>query len=214
MRRARHRRLGRLRDAAARRREPQMERRGAEALEIDPAWLPEAAREPDALGHHTNRHAGRRRRGRPGRRRARRRRRPARDRCRWRSGHSGVVFAALDEFAADPQARVHAFCHAVPGAWHAMGVMLSAAGSLAWLRNATDPDADIRRTPERSRKLAARHRGPDLPALPRRRADAARRPGRARRVRRPDPPPRPRRFDARRPRGRRFRPARFTRPRP
>src|SRR6185437_3873028 len=54
-------------------------------------------------------------------------------------GTSGVVFAALDAFAADPQARVHAFCHAVPQAWHAMGVMLSAAGSLTWLRNATDP---------------------------------------------------------------------------
>jgi xylulokinase len=50
-------------------------------------------------------------------------------------GTSGVVFAALEEFAADPQARVHAFCHAVPQAWHAMGVMLSAAGSLAWLRS-------------------------------------------------------------------------------
>jgi xylulokinase len=54
-------------------------------------------------------------------------------------GTSGVVFAALEAFAADPQARVHAFCHAVPQAWHAMGVMLSAAGSLTWLRNATDP---------------------------------------------------------------------------
>jgi len=51
-------------------------------------------------------------------------------------GTSGVVFAALPEFAADPEARVHAFCHAVPGAWHAMGVMLSAAGSLRWLRDA------------------------------------------------------------------------------
>ena len=49
-------------------------------------------------------------------------------------GTSGVVFAALPEYRADPQARVHAFCHAVPGAWHQMGVMLSAAGSLAWLR--------------------------------------------------------------------------------
>src|SRR5262249_22288549 len=39
-------------------------------------------------------------------------------------GTSGVVFAALPDFAADPQARVHAFCHAVPGGWHAMGVML------------------------------------------------------------------------------------------
>ena len=37
-------------------------------------------------------------------------------------GTSGVVFAAQDAFAADPQARVHAFCHAVPGAWHVMGV--------------------------------------------------------------------------------------------
>jgi xylulokinase len=48
-------------------------------------------------------------------------------------GTSGVVFAALPAFAADEQARVHAFCHAVPGTWHAMGVMLSAAGSLTWL---------------------------------------------------------------------------------
>jgi xylulokinase len=58
-------------------------------------------------------------------------------------GTSGVVFAALDAFAADEQARVHAFCHAVPGKWHAMGVMLSAAGSLTWLRNATDPNAEF-----------------------------------------------------------------------
>jgi xylulokinase len=49
-------------------------------------------------------------------------------------GTSGVVFAALPAFAADQQARVHAFCHAVPGGWHAMGVMLSAGGSLRWLR--------------------------------------------------------------------------------
>jgi xylulokinase len=54
-------------------------------------------------------------------------------------GTSGVVFAALERFAADPQARVHAFCHAVPGSWHAMGVMLSAAGSLRWLRDAAAP---------------------------------------------------------------------------
>jgi xylulokinase len=54
-------------------------------------------------------------------------------------GTSGVVFAALARFAADPQARVHAFCHAVPGAWHAMGVMLSAAGSLRWLRDTIAP---------------------------------------------------------------------------
>jgi len=51
-------------------------------------------------------------------------------------GTSGVVFAGLPAFRADPQGRVHAFCHAVPGRWHAMGVMLSAAGSLRWLRDA------------------------------------------------------------------------------
>jgi len=55
-------------------------------------------------------------------------------------GTSGVVFAALDEFAADPLARAHVFCHAVPGRWHAMGVMLSAAGSLRWLRDLVGGD--------------------------------------------------------------------------
>jgi xylulokinase len=51
-------------------------------------------------------------------------------------GTSGVVFAALREYRAEPQARLHTFCHAVPGTWHAMGVMLSAAGSLRWLHDA------------------------------------------------------------------------------
>src|SRR5206468_8134139 len=55
-------------------------------------------------------------------------------------GTSGVVFAALDSFAADPLARAHVFCHAVPGTWHAMGVMLSAAGSLRWLRGVLGGD--------------------------------------------------------------------------
>ncbi len=57
-------------------------------------------------------------------------------------GTSGVVFAALPEFAADPEARVHAFCHAVPDGWHAMGVMLSAAASLRWFRDALAPGED------------------------------------------------------------------------
>ena len=51
-------------------------------------------------------------------------------------GTSGVVFAALPGYRPEPEARVHVFCHAVPGSWHAMGVMLSAAGSLQWLRDA------------------------------------------------------------------------------
>jgi xylulokinase len=58
-------------------------------------------------------------------------------------GTSGVVFAALPAYAHDPEARVHAFCHAVPNGWHAMGVMLSAAGSLQWLRDAIAPGAEF-----------------------------------------------------------------------
>jgi xylulokinase len=54
-------------------------------------------------------------------------------------GTSGVVLAALPEYAHDPQARVHAFCHALPGTWEAMGVMLNAAGSLRWFRDAFAP---------------------------------------------------------------------------
>jgi xylulokinase len=46
----------------------------------------------------------------------------------------------LPRFAADEQARVHVFCHAVPETWHAMGVMLSAAGSFAWLRGVLGAD--------------------------------------------------------------------------
>jgi xylulokinase len=57
-------------------------------------------------------------------------------------GTSGVVFAALPRFETDEQGRVHAFCHAVPGGWHAMGVMLSAAGSLRWLGDVAAPGGD------------------------------------------------------------------------
>jgi xylulokinase len=57
-------------------------------------------------------------------------------------GTSGVVFAVLPEYRAEPEARLHVFCHAVPGTWHAMGVMLSAAGSLRWLRDAVGGSYD------------------------------------------------------------------------
>jgi xylulokinase len=58
-------------------------------------------------------------------------------------GTSGVVLAALPAYAHDSQARVHAFCHAVPDTWEAMGVMLSAAGSLRWFRDALAPGASF-----------------------------------------------------------------------
>jgi len=55
-------------------------------------------------------------------------------------GTSGVVFAATESALVEPQGRLHAFCHAVPGSWHFMGVMLSAAGSLQWYRDTLAPE--------------------------------------------------------------------------
>ncbi|MCS7180376.1 MAG: xylulokinase, partial [bacterium] len=50
-------------------------------------------------------------------------------------GTSGVVFAHSEKVIVDPNGRLHTFCHAVPGKWHLMGVMLSAGGSFRWLRD-------------------------------------------------------------------------------
>jgi xylulokinase len=58
-------------------------------------------------------------------------------------GTSGVVLAALPAYAHDSQARVHAFCHALPATWEAMGVMLNAAGALRWFRDAFAPTASF-----------------------------------------------------------------------
>jgi xylulokinase len=55
-------------------------------------------------------------------------------------GTSGVVFATTPSALIEPEGRLHAFCHAVPGMWHFMGVMLSAAGSLQWYRDTLAPD--------------------------------------------------------------------------
>src|SRR4051794_8053001 len=114
------------------------------ALEVDPAWLPRVLESPEVSG--TTREgavpvaagAGDQAAGalgvgvvRPG------------EALSVVLGTSGVVFAAGERFAPDPQGRVHAFCHAVPGAWHTMGVMLSAAGSLRWLRDVAAPGEDF-----------------------------------------------------------------------
>lgn len=58
-------------------------------------------------------------------------------------GTSGVVFAPLGSYAYEPDGRLHAFCHSVPGQWHFMGVMLSAAGSLQWYRDTLAPGVDF-----------------------------------------------------------------------
>ncbi len=57
-------------------------------------------------------------------------------------GTSGVVFATTGQPFIDPEGRLHAFCHSVPGRWHLMGVMLSAAGSLRWFRDTVAPGID------------------------------------------------------------------------
>jgi xylulokinase len=115
-----------------------------DALEIDPAWLPRALESPAVSGitpHGIPVAAGAGdqaagalgvgvdRAGRAGA-------------ISVVLGTSGVVFAAADAFAADREARVHTFCHAVPGGWHSMGVMLSAAGSLRWLADAMAAPGD------------------------------------------------------------------------
>jgi len=58
-------------------------------------------------------------------------------------GTSGVVFATTPSALIEPEGRLHAFCHAVPGMWHFMGVMLSAAGSLQWYRDTLAPDVSF-----------------------------------------------------------------------
>ena len=56
-------------------------------------------------------------------------------------GTSGVVFAPTDHPVFESNGRLQAFCHAVPDMWHLMGVTLSAAGSLKWLREELAPNA-------------------------------------------------------------------------
>ncbi len=48
-------------------------------------------------------------------------------------GTSGVLFSANDAYRPRPETAVHTFCHALPGKWHQMGVILSATASLNWL---------------------------------------------------------------------------------
>ncbi|MCY4465077.1 MAG: xylulokinase [Chloroflexi bacterium] len=74
-------------------------------------------------------------------------------------GTSGVVFAPLSSYAFEPQGRLHAFCHAVPGAWHLMGVMLSAAGSLQWYRDNFAPGLSFAALLDEAAQVAAGSEG-------------------------------------------------------
>ncbi|WP_353644637.1 xylulokinase [Mesorhizobium sp. WSM2239] len=56
-------------------------------------------------------------------------------------GTSGVLFAANGSYLPNPESAVHTFCHALPNAWHQMGVILSATDSLNWLSEITGKEA-------------------------------------------------------------------------
>jgi len=56
-------------------------------------------------------------------------------------GTSGVLFVANDAYRPDPATAVHTFCHAVPGTWHQMGVILAATDALNWLSRLTGQSA-------------------------------------------------------------------------
>ena len=62
-------------------------------------------------------------------------------------GTSGVVFAATDGPALDPQGRLHTFCHAIPQRWHVMGVTQAAGLSLRWFRDRFGAGVDDGRDP-------------------------------------------------------------------
>ena len=120
-----------------------------DALEMPLEWLPPALR--------VDRN---RRRRRPGGGRARRRHRAAGAALR-RARDLGGRLRGSPGLRARTARALHLFCHAVPGTWHAMGVMLSAAGSLAWLRRCSAPttatlDAEAERWPPGSRACCSR----------------------------------------------------------
>jgi xylulokinase len=52
-------------------------------------------------------------------------------------GTSGVLFVVTDRFRPNPGRAAHAFCHCLPGRWHQMSVMLSAASALDWVATLT-----------------------------------------------------------------------------
>ncbi|MDA5555375.1 xylulokinase [Shimia sp. MMG029] len=59
-------------------------------------------------------------------------------------GTSGVLLTGRDAYAPQPESAVHTFCHAIPGRWYQMGVILAATDSLNWLaRNLNQSPADL-----------------------------------------------------------------------
>ena len=72
-------------------------------------------------------------------------------------GTSGVIFVVTDAFRPNPAAAMHAFCHALPGRWHQMSVMLSAASAVGWAARLTGL-SDAATLVERAATLTAAQR--------------------------------------------------------
>lgn len=77
-------------------------------------------------------------------------------------GTSGVLFVVTDSFRANPDSAVHAFCHALPGRWHQMSVMLSAASCLSWVTRASGAPNESALLPEAEGLTEAQRRSAPL----------------------------------------------------
>jgi len=77
-------------------------------------------------------------------------------------GTSGVIFLCSDRFLPAPESAVHAFCHALPGRWHQMSVMLSAASALTWATRLTGRRDEGALLAEVEALPASRHAGAPL----------------------------------------------------
>jgi len=74
-------------------------------------------------------------------------------------GTSGVYFVATDRFAPCPERAVHAFCHALPRAWHQMSVILSAASAVGWVTTLTGAESEGALLAEVEREAEREHGG-------------------------------------------------------
>jgi sugar (pentulose or hexulose) kinase len=127
-------------------------------------------------------------------------------------GTSGVLFVVSDRYRPNPASAVHAFCHALPGRWHQMSVMLSAASALKLGRAAHRPPRRGRAAGRGRQAWTTRcWRGAAVPALPRGRAHAAQQPVRQGRLPRSHARAHARPLHVRRARRRHVRPVRRPR---
>jgi xylulokinase len=74
-------------------------------------------------------------------------------------GTSGVLFVVTDRFRPNPDKAAHAFCHCLPGRWHQMSVMLSAASALDWAAQLTG-ESDLQRLVAAAQRQGLRRTGP------------------------------------------------------